>query len=318
MKRTFVLSLICILIYQFTYSSRFGIKSALAEGQALSIYPPVIEMQTTPPSSPIVPIQIQNNNNEDVRLSIQLIPFKTDDKTGQIILMQDKAAEGFYPYYKDRIQFLLDGKKTSTISLQPLETKELQLNVNLEKGDPPGDFYYSVVFISDPQNLTDTNTSKIPAGIGTNLLLSIGPKDKSQGGITEFSTSSFKVSGPVNFKLKLHNASKHVVSPTGIIDIYNLFGKKVGSVDILPEYVLANSDRYLSDNKTIPPQSQIIWPEKFLFGWYTVKSNIQLDENSTPLSASTYFIAFPLYVFFGLVIFLFVTLSIYLKVRKKI
>jgi hypothetical protein len=49
-----------------------------AQEQSLSIYPPVIEVQTTPPSSPTVPLIIQSNIEDDVTLKIQLVPFKKD------------------------------------------------------------------------------------------------------------------------------------------------------------------------------------------------------------------------------------------------
>lgn len=304
-------------------------KTVFAEGQSLSIYPPVIEVQTTPPSSPLVPIVIQNNNSEDVTLQIELIPFKTNNISGQIILMPEEIHKGFYPYYKDKIQFLVDSKKTNSISLQALESKEVDLNINLAQGDPPGDYYFSIVFISSGNTTEGTNVSRIPTGIATNLLLSIGPKDEASGGISQFSTSSFKNAGPVNFVLKLHNASKHVINPTGSIEISNIFGKKVGSVKILPQFVLARSDRFLLDNDQGSPSSnlttelndknlQVIWPEKFLLGFYKAKARIQLEENESILTSNTYFLAFPLYLFFPLVAAIFVALSIYLRVKNKI
>ncbi len=299
-----------------------------AQGQSVSIYPPVIEVQTSPPSSPTVPIVIQNNNSEDVTLKIQLIPFKTNDTSGEVILMPDEINKGFYPYYRDRIQFLIDSKKTDTIVLQALESKQIELNINLSKGDPPGDFYYSIVFISEGQKTGESSVSSLPTGIATNLLLSIGPKDQSSGGISQFSTSSFKSKGPVEFTLKLHNASKHLINPTGNIEITNTFGKPVGSVKLLSQYVLSRSDRYLIDTSQSTASAQtttildsipkVIWPEKFLFGWYKAKVSVQLDENGPIYYAYTYFFAFPLYLFFPLVIVLFIIFSVYLRIRRKI
>ncbi len=295
---------------------------ANAEGQSLSIFPPVINIDTTPPSSPTVPIVIQNDQEEDVNLKIELIPFKTNDKNGDIIFLPDQINKGFYPYYRDRIQFLVDDKKTDFISLKPLESKEVTLNVNLTKGDPPGDYYYTIVFLSGANGPADTSIARLPAGIGTNLILSVGPKEKSSGGISEFTTSSFKKNGPVEFNLKLHNASKHVILPSGTIEIKNMFGKKVGLVNLLPQYVIAGSDRYLLDEKSQPDSAdenpKVIWREKFLLGFYTANATIQLDENSQVLTATTYFFAFPVMLFIPLSVGLFVAISIYLRVRRKL
>ena len=303
--------------------------SILAQGQSISIYPPVIQTQATPPSSPTVPIIIQNNNNENITLKIQLIPFKTNGSNGKIILVPEQAEKGFYPYYKNRIQFLVDGKKTEEVQLQALESKEILLNINLTKGDPPGDFYYSIIFISNDTLQNESSTSTIPAGIATNLLLSVGPKSQSTGGIVEFSTSAFKSQGPVKFKLRLHNASQHLISPTGKIDVQNMFGKKVATINLLPQYVLAGTNRYLLDDGYNPTavtsrttqadnMPVIVWNENFLFGWYKASASILLEEIDQPITASTYFFAFPLYLFFGIVILLFILISVYLRVKKKI
>ncbi len=311
---------ICAILF---YASR-----AFAQGQSISIYPPVIEVQSTPPSSPSLPIVIQNNNSEDVALRIELIPFRTNNSSGEVVLLPDEISKGFYPYYKDRIQFLIDGKKTDTVTLQALESKEIELNINLTKGDPPGDFYYSIVFISQGQKGTESNVTSIPTGIASNLLLSIGPKDVASGGISQFSTPSFKSKGPVEFTLKLHNASKHLINPTGTIEIANTFGKSVGLVKLLPQYVLSRSDRYLVDDSQSTSSAQtttlldvtpkVIWPEKFLFGWYKATATVQLEENGPTFKAATYFFAFPLYLFFPLVIALFVIISIIYRIRRKI
>lgn len=296
---------------------------SFAEGASLSIYPPVIEVQTTPPSSPAVPIAIQNNNNEDITLKIQLIPLRANN-AGEVQLRPDEASKGLYPYFKDKIQFLIDGKKTDIVKLQALETKEVDLNINLAQGDPPGDYYYTIVFLSSGSGPINSSVSQIPTGIATNLLLSIGPKDGASGDISQFTTSLFKDRGPVDFTLKLHNSSKHLVAPTGIIEITNFFGKKVGSVKILPQYVLADSDRYLQDDsqgsqlEKAGASPRVIWSEKFLIGWYKATAKVNLEDKGQSLVSSAYFVAFPFYFFFPLVIIIFVVLSIYLRVKRKI
>src|SRR5690348_742404 len=100
-SRFFLISIFILVLLLFKPLSIF------AQGQSLSIYPPVIEVQTTPPSSPSVPIVIQNNNTEDVTLTIELIPIKTNNQTGEIVLHPELADKGFYPFYKNKVQFLV-------------------------------------------------------------------------------------------------------------------------------------------------------------------------------------------------------------------
>lgn len=317
-----------LLILPLLTSPLLNPKPVNGQGASLSIFPPVIEVQATPPSSPSVPIVIQNNNDEDIELRIEMVPFQTNGATGEVVLNPKLMEKGFYSYYKDKVQFLEDNKKTETITLSALESKEITFNINIEKGDPPGDFYYSILFMAGGISPDETSASQIPTGIATNLLLSVGPKGTSNAGISEFSTDFFKSKGPVKFALKFHNASQHLLAPTGNIVITNLFGQKVGEIPLLPQYVLAGGDRYLIDSKQASGQAQltndalteprIIWPENFLFGWYNAKARIMLEENGRVIESSTSFFAFPLYFFFPLVVLIFITLSIYLRVKKKV
>ncbi len=313
-----------LLIPFFTYSN-----TSYAQEQSISIYPPVIEVQTTPPSSPSVPIIIQNNTDTDVSLKIDLVPIKQNGATGIVNLDESLSDKGFYKYYEERTQFLLDDKKVITLDLQPLESREIALNINLSKGDPPGDYYYAVTFLSSGKSLNDASTSRIPNGLATNLLLSIGPKTKSTGGVSEFKTKSFVTHGPVPFELKLHNSSTHLISPTGNVEITNIFGQKVGKLEILPQYILSGSDRYLVDTLQASSEARlaynetdntprVVWQDQFLLGLYKAKASIMLDEKGPKIEAITYFIAFPLYFFIPIVVVIFIGVGIYLRVKRKL
>lgn len=329
-----MLSLIAIkvLLYYLLILAFFVCYSAKdvdAQNQSISIYPPIITIDVQPPSSPEIPIIIQNNGASEVMLDIELVPFKQLGKNGDVVLDHSLISTGFYASYRDKIQFLDGGRKTIQITLDALETREIILNINLDEGDPSGDYYFSVVFSSRGGHQEDTSLSSIPAGIATNLLLSVGPKDDTLGGIAEFSTPFFRTEGPVEFSLLVHNASKHFIRPSGVVEVEDIFGRKMAEIDILPQYILSGSDRYLLDNKSASQEGKlsysngiftpkIAWKEQFLLGIYKATAKVQLDQNSSIIDSSTYFVAFPFYFLIGLTVLLFITISIYLRVRKKI
>ena len=294
-----------------------------AQGLSLDLYPPVIHIQTTPPSSPNAPVIIKNNNKDEVELNIRLIPIVKKGAEGDVELKPELLTSGFYQYYAQRIQFIVDGYKSDVIRLKPLEKREISVNINLSKDDPPGDFYYLIAFMAEEQNTSDSSQSKIPAGVATNLLLSVGPKSQTTGNISEFSTSFFKMNGPVLFKLKIKNSSKHLILPSGNISLKNVFGKSVGSIDVLPQFILADSERYLQNlakksNSKLGDTISVMWPENNLFGLYKATAQIVLSENGKLASESLYFFVFPVYLFLSLTGLIFVVLSIYIRVKKKI
>lgn len=306
-------------------------KATYAQSLSVGIYPPVIEIQATPPSSPQATITIHNLEERDIILDIILIPFEPEPN-GNVRLNPSKATDGFYPYYKDRIQFLVEGKKTDSLSVEAGQLKEIVLNINLAKGDPPTDIYYSIIFLASGTSLNDTNITQLPAGIATNLLLSVGPKGQASGGIAEFSGKKFIAQGPMLFNLKLHNAGKHLIQPVGTVEVENILGKKVAKINILPQYILAGEDRYLIDQEQSSPSALlnneigrlmtdnpvVIWPEKFLFGRYKATATLALSATGPSLTKTYTFYAFPLYAFVTLAITIFIILSIYLRVKKII
>lgn len=325
MKKLVVIFTVLLMLSLFT-------RTIHAEGLSLGIFPSIIEIQATPPSSPETTVSIQNFEDLPVELRIQLLPIKTTgEKNGTIEYVPDNE-DSLPQAIKSKIQILDNGKKINRLTLAPNETRDLTININLDKGDPAGDYYFSLVFLSEGIELSDTNASQIPAGIGTNILVSIGPKLPSTGVISEFKTKPFFSSGPVPFTLLLQNDSSHLIVPTGSITIKNLFGKKIANIKILPQYVLANSERYLVDANQVGTNEKLLsevakvkatnpivfWPEKFLFGYYKATVDIKLDENGSSNTASTSFFAFPTYLYFVLIILIFVAVSIYLRVKRKI
>lgn len=299
-----------------------------AHAQALSIgvYPPVIEVQTTPPSSPSTTITVSNFESLPVQLSIQLIPIRTNRlNNGQIELAPELASKPLYQIVQSRIQVIDNGQKVDSITLDPLEKRDLTLNINTEKGDPPGDFYYALTFISKGIELSQTSTSQIPGGVATNVLLSIGPKTQSTADIEDFSTKSFFESGPVPFHLLVKNTSSHLIAPVGKITITNMLGKEVGSSEVLSQYILADSKRYLVDKDSINHETSktnnaptVIWPEKFLLGAYTAKVTLKLDDTGVTVTKSISFFAFPTYLYFIIFAVLFIGISIYIRVKKRL
>jgi hypothetical protein len=149
------------------------------------------------------------------------------------------------------------------------------------------------------------------------------------GGIVEFKTSFFNTQGPIEFSLLVHNGSKHLIQPEGNVEIEDLFGRKMASINILPQYILSGFDRFLMDDVIATGEARlsynnniftpkIVWKEHLLLGFYKASAKVQLDQDSSIIESSTYFIVFPVYFLIGIVILLFISISIYLRVRKKI
>lgn len=184
--------------------------------------------------------------------------------------------------------------------------------MQVPQNEPKGDYYLSLVFTSNPNNGTGTNSSQATIGIASNILLTIGPVGKASGSIEEFSTPFFTTKGPIPFTLRVRNSSDHYVTPKGNIVIKNMFGQIIGKVDLLPVNVLENTVRKIPDSKQ-SDEAKAIWPEKFLVGPYTATLTMALSDTGPIFTRDIVFFAFPLeYI---IAVLLVICLIIFIAVR---
>jgi len=83
--------------------------------------------------------------------------------------------------------------------------------------------------------------------------------------LKEFKTTSkFFEKGPIKFQLIFENNGRIHLAPYGIIEIYNMMGKKIDEVEVDPWFSMPDSLRF----------REVTWNRKFLFGRYVAKTSI--------------------------------------------
>ena len=290
-------------------------KKVSADGLSLGVYPPLVQIEANPGVLVKTPIIIQNLGDNTVNLQISLKPFTTSSKeNGEIEYPTDSISKELEAIFK-KIQILDKDEPIENITLSPKQRKTINLKIDLAKDDITSDYYFSIIFISNPElssgiknNLTTTS-----AGIASNIILSVGKKDKPKGIIEEFFASSFLEKGPVVFKVRVKNTGSSVITPKGIILIKNMFNQTVGKVDLLPVNILAQTTRKIPDSSTLN-FSEAIWPESFLLGAYTATLNISLSEEGPVFSRTIRFFGFPTQLAVGV----FIAIAIVLTIRNRI
>lgn len=326
--------LLFLLIGQFVTLSIVRFAFAQSEDAfSLSVFPPVLEINADPPAKVESVLNISNLSENEEALKIIFKSFKLSEKAdGTITYLTGNSIEGPDPLILQKVKIFEGETPIDRLTLLPLQTKELKLKITLEEGAPIGDYYFSVIFVSGAKPSPEGSQAQVPGGIGTNVILSVGKKGETRGEIKEFSVPSFLSAGPLPITLLLRNNSNHYIVPQGKVIIKNVFGTSVGRIDILPQYILSNSQRYLIDANQASPSANlansmaklsgknrvIIWPEKFLFGLYSANLDVKLSDDGPKFTTSTYFFALPLYVLFAASFFAFVLLGIWLKVKRRI
>ena len=318
MKKRKIYILISVSIVFILISLILNPKSTNAQEISVGIDPSILQIEATSPSLVKSPISIENQSDQNVTYNIFLVPFKASNLANG----QPEFDRTILDTYRDifgKIKISDENGTLTQISLAPKQKKDLTLSIRLPEGEPPKDYYFSVVFISEA--IGEENKKSFVgarAGIGTNILLSVGPKSPTKGYIEQFSGKKFLTRGPTEFSLKVRNESSHYVNTSGNLLIKNVFGQTVGNINFVPANILSGSSRFIeSENNPDPGIPKIIWDEKFLFGIYKAELTLALSDEGPIYKDSITFFAFPVELIGGLLIVILVTIGMIKRARSR-
>lgn len=317
-KKILFISLFLGIFYVLNF--KFYIPKASAQSFSLGIYPPIIQINANPPISIKAPLQVKNFSNQTLKLNIQIKPFAPSTKNnGDIDILWNTPITGADNNITNNFEILDEqGNHITQITLAPKQTKKMFLHISLPPNEPPSDYYFTLIFISNSISNNQNTSTALQGGIGVNVLLSIGPTSKiPQGSLEKFFAPLIIGDGPVSIKILVNNPNSFFITPHGNLVIYNMFDQIVGKINLLPVNILENSQRYIPDNKS-GYLDKAVWNEKALFGIYRIKLSLLLTPNGPLFEKNIYFIALPINIILGIIIFCFLLAITILGIREKL
>lgn len=321
-----------ILLYTFYFL--FSAGASRAQSIDLGIYPPVFQVDVTPPADIKVPFFLNNFTDQSVDLILSFKPFEpSSEENGQISFLEINDFAD--PFIFQKIIVLEDGIPVNSITLAPKQEKQLVLEFKMPSNQQKGDYYFSLIAATGNQPIDNSNLSAATGAVAANVLLSVGPQGKTQAILENFSAPLFSTRGPLPFTVRLRNTSDHFIAPKGDIIIRNMFDQPVGKVKLLPVNILSNSIRRIPDSlqsgtisdkdfekiRTVVEKNKFpvaVWPEKFLLGWYKATLTLSLSDQGPLIRKQIIFFAFPIEYIIGILLIISLVISIALKVRKRI
>lgn len=257
-------------------------------GQALEIAPPLLYLTVNPGQTITTQIYIRDISSGDLIVTGQVNDFVAAGESGtpKVILNNNEND----PYS-------LRGWVVSlpTLQLIPKQIKTLPVTLHIPANASPGGHYGVIRFTATAPSLQGSGVS-LSASLGALVLLTVNGKISENLSVKEFSvnragkTGSFFESGPVNFVERFKNTGNVHVQPTGQVTITDMFGKKLGAVNVNtpPGNILPQSIRKFSE----PLDTSVIGNKK-LFGRYTAKLNVTYGTSRKVLTASLVFWVIP-------------------------
>jgi hypothetical protein len=182
-----------------------------------------------------------------------------------------------------------------SLNIIPREIKTMTITLSVPANASPGGHYGVIRFTATPADLNTTGVS-LSASLGSLVLVTVSGKIQQSLTVKDFSVThngkkgSFFQSGPVSFTERLDNTGNVHLQPTGVVEVTNLFGKKIGAVNVNspPRNILPQSIR-----KFDQPLDKSVIGNKKLFGRYTAKMKLTYGTPQQTLTASLAFWVIP-------------------------
>lgn len=319
MNKILKVLIIFILFFLFT-------QNVFANDFELEINPSIIQFDAIPQKTIETKIKLKNpgKNQQELKIILREVDANTG-KNGRITFPAGKAAEETETILRENINiFDENGIKIQDVTLLPNQEKNLTIGIKPESYNLTKDLNFAVIFIDKGRTAAvsaGNSLTKISGGVGV-LILIRTDKNFKPAIIDQFSAPVFVREGPVNFNLLLNNKDSHLERVSGTIDISNMFGQTIGKIELPTQIVLANSKKYLygsisGQNRNDAEANSIPWGNKNLFGIYSARLNLSLNENKS-LTRTIYFTALPPFPLASSILFMLFLIGIYLRVKNKL
>lgn len=200
---------------------------------------------------------------------------------------------------------------TAEISLNPNESKTINITIVVPENATPGSHFGGVFVSMEPPRMRQTGAA-VGYEVANIISIRVAGDAVENAQIRSFTTGNFIYSKPeVDFSARLENKGSVLVRPTGPLEIYNMFGKRVAML-------------VFNDNKAgVFPMSErtfsLVWQEEGTgFGRYQAVLSMVYGEQgrqSTISSTATFWIL-PMNIILpalGILGFLLLTTFIFVK-----
>lgn len=264
--------------------------------QSLEISPPSQEFKVNPSESFVVKAKVRNKSREILPINVRVEDFTASGEEGQVALTD----QGDYSIVK------WTSITPEAFSLKPGEEKEISANVTVPK-NAAGGRYGALVFAVTAPGAKKGETS-VSQEIASLFLVRIAGPAKEDLSIVEMTAPKFLEFGPVPFSLKFKNNGNIHVKTFGLINVANMFGKKVSDVVVTGTNVFPNA------NRIVKP----VLNKKFLLGSYTATALMYYGSQNQLLTATTNFIVFPIRLFALIIAIIFVLYTLRKRISKAL
>ncbi len=252
--------------------------SAKTDTLALSVTPPLMNINLSKKQEVATSIRVINNNSRPITVYIEVADFR-DQGDGQIEFLDDEAIKddpGAKNMYLSRWITLTK----SELVLEPFRGEEVPFVISVpEEANPGGHYAALLIGTKPPDEPIEGSSIKISSKISSLILARVAGEINEKGMIREFSPHERLSGGKENaFSVRFENLGNIHLRPQGVIKVYDMFGKaKGGTIEFNANKdfgnVLPGGDREWRD---------LAWRDDdfFLFNRYKAELSLSFGEET--------------------------------------
>jgi len=224
--------------------------------------PTKVELFLNPGEKATKEIMVTNRTGRTINFSLGVEDFKGSRNPDQPIIFLGQESG---PYsLKDWLRTELN-----EFTLKHGQRIYLPIEVSIPLDADPGGHYGAVFAVVSPDTLATTTENagqvSIVSRAGVLFFVRVNGQVQEEGQLKEISTpKNFYEAGPVSFNILFENNGTVHLTPYGTIEIKNLLGKTVDSIELDPWFVMPDSLRL----------REVSWEKGFLFGKYTAVATV--------------------------------------------
>jgi len=224
------------------------------------ISPGKVEVFLNPGETVAKNILIANRTGKELEISIETEDFtgSDDPQKALVLLGNEKGTRSLKDYIKPEIkEFTLSSGQQISLSVK----------ISIPEGTEPGGLYGAV--FASARFAGDKESVNVVSRLGSLFFVKVGGESFEDGWLKKFDTKmgkKFFENGQVSFEILFENMGNVHLLPHGVIEINNMLGRRISSIDIDPWFVMPDSLR----------AREIKWSAENSFGRY--KAHLKINR----------------------------------------
>lgn len=211
----------------------FAVPASAQQSLSVTVTPPLIQLTIGPGETWRSSLKIVNTNADTVTYYSQLMDMQASDESGHSSFTPiAQGGQDTLAHWIDIPQEpLVVGARTSA---------ELPFTVRIPENAPPGGHYAAILVGTQPGEITGSGL-RVSSYVSTLIFVRIKGDVMESGRIREFVTGEDLYQKPhADFLVRFENTGNTHLRPAGSVEIYNMWGKLRGKVDIAQDSTFGN------------------------------------------------------------------------------